>query len=46
MGLHACPYGSIVCACGQSQPWTCVDLDGGFQIPDGFSFDGFGFGGG
>ena len=37
--FHACPYGSTVCGCGQGQPWTCVDLDGGF------SFDGS-FGGG
>jgi hypothetical protein len=43
--LHACRFGSTICGCGQGQPWTCFDLDGGFRL-DGFSFDGFGFGGG
>jgi hypothetical protein len=37
---HACQFGSTFCACGAGRPWTCLDLDGGF------SFDGFGFGGG
>ncbi len=43
--LFACPYGTMFCACGQGQPWTCLDLDGGFSFDSGFGRDGFGFGG-
>jgi hypothetical protein len=39
--FYACPYGSTFCGCGQGQPWTCVDLDGGFNLD---AFGGFGGG--